>query len=84
MNPYVSDDSSGSAMDQSVQQLNKESISQLRDLELALGKIPSHWQDGGEKYKVYQYIYHPISYQALSINSKKGKKLLSQYLNNGS
>ena len=80
MNPYVSDDSSGSAMDQSVQQLDKESISQLRDLELALGKIPSH-QDGGEKYKVYQYIYHPLSYQAFSIHSKKGRKLLLDFLN---
>ena len=81
MNPYVSDDSSGSAMDQSVQQLDKDSISQLRDLEIALGKIPSHLQDGGKKYKAYQYIYHPITRQAFSIHSHHAKKLILKFLN---
>ena len=80
MNPYVSDDSSGSGMDQSTQQFDKESISQLRDLEIALGKIPSHLQDGGKKYRYYQYIYHPLSYQPFSIYSKNGKKILFNFL----
>ena len=78
MNPYISDSGSGSSMDQSINQLNNEAADELRDLQLALGKIPSDYHGGGKP--KYDFIIHPINGVSISIWSKRGRQLISNYL----
>ena len=75
MNPLVDDDKSGSSMDQSIKQYNQDQYSELRDLELALGKIPSYTQDAGGRTlnitNIYneQYLPGPTYNSGLYIDS---------------
>ena len=77
MNPYISDTGSGSSMDQSINKLDIDSATELKNLQLALGFIPNDYQYGGVK--KYLYITHPKNHKKISIFSEKGYQIISYY-----
>jgi len=57
MNPKVNEDSNGSSMDQSIKKQESDNSSELRDLQLALGKIPTGYQKGsGRTLNIPKYL----------------------------
>lgn len=54
MNPYIEKHSSGSSMNQSIENYQKDSDLELRDLQLALGKLP--YKGGGRTLNIPKYL----------------------------
>ena len=54
MNPYIDKDSSGSSMNQSIENYQKDSELELSDLQLALGKLPH--KGGGRTTNIPKYL----------------------------